>query len=31
MLAASVKYLGPVIAKVFASIFHFWHAVMSHG
>jgi len=31
MLAASVSYLGPVVAKIFASIFSFWEALFAHG
>ena len=31
MLAASVAYLGPVVAKIFASIFTFWEALFAHG
>ena len=30
-LAASVSYLGPVISKIFGSIFTFWEAVFAHG
>jgi flagellar biosynthetic protein FliR len=31
MLAASVAYLGPVAAKIFASIFRYWEALFAHG
>jgi flagellar biosynthetic protein FliR len=31
MLAASIEYLGPVAAKVFASIFRYWEALFAHG
>lgn len=31
MLAASVTYLGPVVAKVFGSIFTFWERFFAHG
>jgi flagellar biosynthetic protein FliR len=31
MLAASVAYLGPVVAKIFASIFRFWESVLANG
>lgn len=31
MLAASVAYLGPVVAKIFASIFRYWEAALPHG
>jgi len=31
MLAASAAYLGPVVARVFASIFTFWEALFRHG
>jgi flagellar biosynthetic protein FliR len=31
MLAASVGYLGPVVAKIYASIFSFWEAALAHG
>jgi flagellar biosynthetic protein FliR len=30
-MAMSVAYLGPVIAKIFASIFKFWEALFAHG
>jgi len=31
VLAASVAYLGPVAARVFASIFRYWESVLVHG
>jgi flagellar biosynthesis protein FliR len=31
MLAASIEYLGPVAAKIFASIFRYWETLFAHG
>ena len=31
VLAASVAYLGPVAARIFASIFRFWESIFAYG